>query len=51
MELAKDSPSNFQRDLRHLDSTICREVHKVAVIFVGKDQQVGDKFDLQLIKI
>lgn len=36
---AKEGPANFQRDIRHLDSTICREVHKVAVIFVGKDQQ------------
>ncbi|KAL7071848.1 hypothetical protein ACQ4LE_008404 [Meloidogyne hapla] len=40
---ARDSPSNFYRELRHLDSTVCREVHKVAVIFVGGGTDLQDK--------
>ncbi|CAK5049731.1 unnamed protein product [Meloidogyne enterolobii] len=40
---AKDSPSNFYREIRHLDSTVCREVHKVAVIFVGGGNDLQDK--------
>uniref|UniRef100_A0A7E4VIK5 Rap-GAP domain-containing protein n=1 Tax=Panagrellus redivivus TaxID=6233 RepID=A0A7E4VIK5_PANRE len=30
---------HFARELRHLDSTLCREVHKVAVIYVGDGQE------------
>jgi len=36
---AKEAPTNFQRDLRHLDTTLSREVHKVAVIYVGREQE------------
>lgn len=32
--------ANFYREIRHLDSTFSREVHKVAIIYVGKDQEV-----------
>lgn len=32
-------PPNFNRDLKHLDQTCSREVHKVAVIYVGEDQE------------
>ncbi|CAI4222514.1 unnamed protein product [Auanema sp. JU1783] len=32
-------PQNFNRDLKHLDSTSAREVHKVAVIYVAEDQE------------
>ncbi|KHN77841.1 Ral GTPase-activating protein subunit alpha-1 [Toxocara canis] len=32
-------PLNFARDLRHLDQTLSREVHKVAVIYVAKGQE------------
>lgn len=31
--------SNFQRDLKHLDQTSSREVHKVAVIYVAEGQE------------
>uniref|UniRef100_A0AC35TQP1 Rap-GAP domain-containing protein n=1 Tax=Rhabditophanes sp. KR3021 TaxID=114890 RepID=A0AC35TQP1_9BILA len=31
--------SNFGRDLRHLDGTLSREVHKMAVIYVCKGQE------------
>ncbi|CAD6196284.1 unnamed protein product [Caenorhabditis auriculariae] len=31
-------PPNFSRDLKHLDQTCSREVHKVAVIYVGEGQ-------------
>uniref|UniRef100_A0A0K0G3E3 Probable Rho GTPase-activating protein CG5521 (inferred by orthology to a D. melanogaster protein) n=1 Tax=Strongyloides venezuelensis TaxID=75913 RepID=A0A0K0G3E3_STRVS len=31
--------SNFPRELRHLDTTLSREVHKIAVIYVGKGQE------------
>ncbi|CAI5437697.1 unnamed protein product [Caenorhabditis angaria] len=30
---------NFQRDLKHLDQTSSREVHKVAVIYVAENQE------------
>ena len=33
------APSQFPRELRHLDSTLSREVHKVAVIYVGEGQE------------
>ncbi|KAK6727420.1 hypothetical protein RB195_005237 [Necator americanus] len=32
-------PSNFSRDLKHLDQTCAREVHKVAVIYVADGQE------------
>ncbi|VDK47411.1 unnamed protein product [Anisakis simplex] len=32
-------PQNYARDLRHLDQTLSREVHKVAVIYVAKGQE------------
>ncbi|KAJ1372174.1 hypothetical protein KIN20_034259 [Parelaphostrongylus tenuis] len=32
-------PSNFSRDLKHLDQTGAREVHKVAVIYVADGQE------------
>uniref|UniRef100_A0A183CRF1 Rap-GAP domain-containing protein n=1 Tax=Globodera pallida TaxID=36090 RepID=A0A183CRF1_GLOPA len=35
----RHAPSNFHREIRHLDLAQCREVHKVAVIYVAKDQQ------------
>lgn len=41
LEKSKEVPANFYRDIRHLDSSMSREVHKVAVIFVGKDQEVS----------
>ncbi|CCD73405.2 Rap-GAP domain-containing protein [Caenorhabditis elegans] len=31
--------ANFPRDLKHLDQTSSREVHKVAVIYVGESQE------------
>ncbi|RCN29595.1 Rap/ran-GAP [Ancylostoma caninum] len=34
-----DVPSNFSRDLKHLDQTCAREVHKVAVIYVADGQE------------
>uniref|UniRef100_A0A1I7WFX7 Rap-GAP domain-containing protein n=1 Tax=Heterorhabditis bacteriophora TaxID=37862 RepID=A0A1I7WFX7_HETBA len=34
-----DVPANFHRDLKHLDQTCAREVHKVAVIYVGDGQE------------
>jgi hypothetical protein len=39
---ARQAPSaeSFARDLRHLDGTCSREVHKVAVIYVAKGQEV-----------
>lgn len=37
---ARMVPANFLRDLRHLDSTQSREAHKVAVIYVSRDQEV-----------
>lgn len=37
---ARQVPSNFARDLRHLDQTSSREFHKVAVIYVAKGQEV-----------
>ncbi|CAD5210290.1 unnamed protein product [Bursaphelenchus xylophilus] len=33
------SEQNFPRDLRHLDQTLSREVHKVALIYVGMGQE------------
>uniref|UniRef100_A0A914BZM8 Rap-GAP domain-containing protein n=1 Tax=Acrobeloides nanus TaxID=290746 RepID=A0A914BZM8_9BILA len=33
------APAHFLREVRHLDNTLCREVHKVAVIFVGQGQE------------
>lgn len=39
LDMTRNAPNNFQREIRHLDTTTCREVHKVAVIYVGKDQQ------------
>ncbi|VDN50120.1 unnamed protein product [Dracunculus medinensis] len=36
---ARQVPSNFARDLRHLDQTSSREFHKVAVIYVAKGQE------------
>ncbi|VDK59036.1 unnamed protein product [Gongylonema pulchrum] len=32
-------PQSFSRDVRHLDQTYSREVHKVAVIYVAKGQE------------
>lgn len=40
LSLTRGQSDNFQRELRHLDSAHAREVHKVAVIYVAKDQQV-----------
>lgn len=37
-------PQNFARDLRHLDHTSSREVHKVAIIYVAKGQEVSAVF-------
>ncbi|KIH53919.1 Rap/ran-GAP, partial [Ancylostoma duodenale] len=34
-----DVPTNFSRDLKHLDQTCAREVHKVAVIYVADGQE------------
>lgn len=34
-------PPSFNRDIRHLDHTYSREVHKVAVIYVAKGQEVS----------
>uniref|UniRef100_A0A915CVG1 Rap-GAP domain-containing protein n=1 Tax=Ditylenchus dipsaci TaxID=166011 RepID=A0A915CVG1_9BILA len=39
LEKTSKVPTSFHRDLKHLDSTLCREVHKVAVIYVAKDQE------------
>lgn len=44
LDMTRNAPNNFQREIRHLDTTTCREVHKVAVIYVGKDQQVQLEF-------
>ncbi|VDN07034.1 unnamed protein product [Thelazia callipaeda] len=33
------TPPSFNRDIRHLDQTCSREVHKVAVIYVAKGQE------------
>ncbi|CAD5206927.1 unnamed protein product [Bursaphelenchus okinawaensis] len=33
------SEQNFTRELRHLDQTLSREVHKVALIYVGMGQE------------
>ena len=34
----QSAAANFPRELRHLDSTLSREVHKIAVIYVGEGQ-------------
>lgn len=34
-------PPSFNRDIRHLDHIYSREVHKVAVIYVAKGQEVS----------
>lgn len=41
LEKSQKVPLNFCRYIRHLDSSMSREVHKVAVIYVGKDQEVS----------
>lgn len=48
-ESANDSPSNFHREIRHLDSTVCREVHKVAVIYVGGGSDLQVKLEKNII--
>lgn len=40
IEKVRNVSANFYREIRHLDSTFSREVHKVAIIYVGKDQEV-----------
>lgn len=38
---ARQIPPSFNRDIRHLDHIYSREVHKVAVIYVAKGQEVS----------
>lgn len=40
LDRIRAAPANYQRDVRHLDGTLSREVHKVAVIYVGPGQEV-----------
>lgn len=46
IEKVRNVPTNFNREIRHLDTTLSREVHKVAIIYVGKDQEVKKFFFL-----
>ncbi|TKR93306.1 hypothetical protein L596_007789 [Steinernema carpocapsae] len=39
IQSASNVPSNFIRELRHLDTTLTREPHKVAVIYVAPGQE------------
>uniref|UniRef100_A0A1I7Y6R0 Rap-GAP domain-containing protein n=1 Tax=Steinernema glaseri TaxID=37863 RepID=A0A1I7Y6R0_9BILA len=39
IQSASNVPSNYIRDLRHLDGTLAREAHKVAVIYVAPGQE------------
>ncbi|KAK0424217.1 hypothetical protein QR680_008553 [Steinernema hermaphroditum] len=39
IQSAANVPSNYIRDLRHLDGTLAREAHKVAVIYVAPGQE------------
>lgn len=41
VDSAKQTASNFARDVRHLDQTCARELHKIAVIYVAKGQEVS----------
>lgn len=38
---ARQIPPGFSREIRHLDHTYSREMHKVAVIYVSKGQEVS----------
>uniref|UniRef100_A0A0N5AMM5 Rap-GAP domain-containing protein n=1 Tax=Syphacia muris TaxID=451379 RepID=A0A0N5AMM5_9BILA len=39
IDSTKRIPANFARDLKHLDQTSTRELHKIAVIYVAKGQE------------